>query len=60
MAIRYLKRAFVSAALPNPVYWRIVHGWRRNISGWMPRVNGYSPGSPTIDSPPLAATCSAV
>ena len=59
-AIRYLNRAFVSAALPKPVYWRIVHGCLRNISGWMPRVNGYSPGRPSIERPPLASTSSSV
>ena len=60
LAIRYLKRAFVSAALPKPVYCRIVHGCLRNISGWIPRVNGNWPGRPSIESPPVAATSSSV
>ena len=60
LAIRYLKRRLVSAALPKPVYCRIVNGCLRYISGWMPRVNGYSPGRPSIASPPLASTLSAV
>jgi hypothetical protein len=50
----------VSAALPKPVYWRMVHGCFRYISGWMPRVNGYSPGSPIMLAPPLASTSAAV
>ena len=60
LAIRNLKRWLVSAALPKPVYWRIVNGCLRYISGWMPRVNGYSPGSPSIARPPLASTSAAV
>ncbi len=39
-SIRNLKRLLVSAALPKPVYWRIVNGCLRYICGWMPRVNG--------------------
>src|SRR3990172_12525848 len=45
-AMRYLNRAFVSSAPPNPLNIRIVHGRPRYIVGWMPRVNGYSPGAP--------------
>src|SRR3972149_2465738 len=45
-AMRYLNRLFVSSAPPNPLNIRIVHGRPRYIVGWMPRVNGYSPGAP--------------
>src|SRR2546426_11952310 len=44
--IRYLKRLFVSCADPKPVYWRIVQSLARYISSYIPRVNGYFPGSP--------------
>jgi hypothetical protein len=40
LAIRYLKRWLVSAGLPKPAYWRMVHGCLRYISRWMPRVKG--------------------
>ena len=60
LAMRYLKRLLVSAALPNPVYWRMVYGRWRYIIGWMPRVYGYPPGSPIISSPPVASTSAAV
>ena len=43
---RYLKRAFVWAALPKPANWRIVQSFPRYIVSWMPRVYGYWPGSP--------------
>ena len=43
---RNLKRSFVASGVPNPAYWRIVHGRPRYIVGWMPRVKGYSPGKP--------------
>ena len=46
-AIRYLKRALVSAGVPKPTYWRMVHGRARYMCGWMPRVKGYCPGSPS-------------
>jgi len=45
-AMRYLKRAFVSIGVPKPTYWRMVQTRARYISGWIPRVKGYSPGSP--------------
>ena len=45
-AIRYLKRALLSRGVPKPTYWRMVHTRARYISGWMPRVNGNSPGAP--------------
>ncbi len=37
---RYLKRAFVSSAVPNPENMRIVHGLPRYPVGWTPRVKG--------------------
>src|SRR6185503_7663260 len=43
-AIRYLKRAFVSAGVPKPMYCRIVQTRERYMWGWIPRVNGYSRG----------------
>ena len=43
---RKLNRSFVASGVPNPAYWRIVHGRPRYMVGWMPRVNGYSPGNP--------------
>ena len=43
---RYLYLAFDSAAVPKPAYCRIVHSRPRYIVGWMPRVNGNSPGLP--------------
>src|SRR5438067_857408 len=49
-AIRYLKRALVSAGVPKPMYWRIVHRRSRYMCAWIPRVNGYSPGRPTSRS----------
>jgi hypothetical protein len=58
--MRYLKRWFVSAGLPNPVYWRIVHGRLRYMSGWMPRVKGNSPGAPIMPEPPVASTSAGV
>jgi hypothetical protein len=60
LSIRNLKRRLVSAALPKPVYWRIVNGCLRYISGWMPRVNGYAPGSPSSARPPLASSSAGV
>src|SRR5881628_1504372 len=45
-AKRYLNRRFVSFAVPNPAYWRIDQSRPRYIVGWMPRVNGNSPGKP--------------
>src|SRR2546423_9264096 len=49
-AIRYLKRALVSAGVPKPMYWRIVHRRSRYMCAWIRRVNGYSPGRPTSRS----------
>ncbi len=43
-------RAFVSSAVPNPAYWRIVHSRPRYIVGCGPLVNGYSPGPPSCVS----------
>ncbi len=43
---RYLKRAFVCAALPKPANWRMVQPLPRYIDGCTPRVNGNWPGSP--------------
>src|SRR5213080_3898792 len=43
-ASRYRKRAFVSSAEAKPAYWRIVHGRRRYMSRYGPRVNGAVPG----------------
>ncbi len=40
----------VSAAVPNPANWRIVHSRPRYIEPYTPRVNGYSPGSPIAAS----------
>ena len=52
---RYLKRWFVSRGVPNPAYCRIVQSLPRYMFGWMPRVNGYSPGGgggcPTSSGP---------
>src|SRR6266581_2496004 len=45
-AKRYLNRRFVSFAVPKPAYWRIVQSRPRYIVGWIPRVNGESPGNP--------------
>src|SRR2546426_1623516 len=45
-AKRYLNRRFVSFAVPKPAYWRIVQSRARYIVGWIPRVNGGSPGNP--------------
>jgi hypothetical protein len=44
-ARRCRKRAFVSAAVPKPAYWRIVQRRPRYIVGWTPRVKGNRPGS---------------
>jgi hypothetical protein len=43
---RYLKRAFVSAALPKPANWRMVQTLPRYIVWCTPRVYGNWPGSP--------------
>jgi hypothetical protein len=43
---RSLKRPFVSAAVPKPAYWRIVHSRPRYIEACTPRANGNRPGSP--------------
>src|SRR5437016_1556881 len=43
---RYLNRRFVSFAVPNPAYCRIVHRRPRYIVARTPRVNGGSPGNP--------------
>jgi hypothetical protein len=43
---RNLKRSLVASGVPNPAYWRIVHGRARYMVGWIPRVNGCSPGKP--------------
>src|SRR2546429_13094 len=53
-SIRY--RLLVSAAVAKPASWRIVHGLVRYIPGWIPRVNGYSPGRPTRSSRPGATS----
>src|SRR5919108_821204 len=45
-AIKYLNRAFVSAGVPKPMYWRIVQSRSRYMCLWMPRVYGNSPGRP--------------
>src|SRR5256712_5793593 len=42
----YWSRRFVSLAVPNPAYWRIVQGRPRSMVGWIPRVNGGSRGNP--------------
>ena len=39
-AIRYLKRPFVSSAVPKPAICRIVHSRPRYIVGYGPRVYG--------------------
>ena len=41
-------RLFVSAADPNPAYCRIVQSRPRWPVGWMPRVYGNCPGSPSF------------
>jgi len=41
-----LKRRLVSSAAPKPANMRIVQSRERYPEGWMPRVNGASPGSP--------------
>ncbi len=51
---RYRYRRFVSSAVPKPAYWRMVHRRPRYMVGWIPRVKGYSPGSPSPGSSPLA------
>src|SRR2546426_2722560 len=43
---RYLNRRFVSFAVPNPAYCRIVQRRPRYIVARTPRVNGGSPGNP--------------
>jgi hypothetical protein len=43
---RYLKRRFVSSALPKPANWRIVQRRERYIVLCTPRVKGNWPGSP--------------
>src|SRR5256885_6496716 len=45
--MRYLKRRFVSFAVPKPAYCRIVHRRPRYIVGWIPRVYGGAPGIPS-------------
>ena len=47
---RYLRRSLVSAGVPNPTCTRRVHSRPRYMSGYTPRVNGYSPGSPSCSS----------
>src|SRR4051812_805166 len=44
---RKWKRSLVSAAVPNPEYWRIVHGRVRYIWPYTPRVYGGVPASPS-------------
>jgi len=44
---RYLKRRLVSSGDPNPANWRIVQSRPRYMVGWVPRVKGKRPGSPT-------------
>ena len=53
-AISFLNRSFVSSAVPKPANIRIVHSRPRWPVGWMPRVNGGSPGRPrsSISSQP--------
>ena len=41
---RYRYRRLDSSAPAYPPYCRIVHSRPRYMVGWMPRVNGYSPG----------------
>jgi hypothetical protein len=41
---------FESSAVPKPAYWRIVQNRPRYMVDWTPRVNGYSPGSPSRSS----------
>src|SRR3954452_12851816 len=43
-------RWLASHAVPKPAYWRIVHGRPVYIDGYTPRVNGYSPGRPSLVS----------
>src|SRR2546425_12116551 len=47
-SIRYLNRRFVSSALPYPENIRIVQRRPRYIVGWIPRVYGNSPGTPSF------------
>jgi hypothetical protein len=57
-AMRYLKRALVSAGVPKPMYWRIVQSRSRYMCLWMPRVYGYSPGRPMSRANSTPATSS--
>ena len=59
-ASRYRKRAFASVAVPKPAYWRMLQRRPRYIVGWMPRVNGGRPGSPSSRSASCPARSSAV
>ena len=56
-AISFLKRSFVSSAVPKPANMRIVHSRPRWPVGWMPRVKGGSPGRPrsSISSQPAGS-----
>ena len=44
---RYLKRRLVSSGEPKPANWRMVQSRPRYMVGWVPRVKGKRPGSPT-------------
>ena len=59
-SIRYLKRLFVSVAVAKPEYWRMVYGRERYIYLCIPRVNGYSPGSPISRLYSISLTSSGV
>ena len=41
-----LKRWLVASADPKPAYWRMVQSRPRCMVGWIPRVNGGTPGRP--------------
>ena len=45
---RYLKRLLVCSGVPKPANLRIVQRRPRYIVGCTPRVNGYSPGRPSV------------
>src|ERR1700683_3051400 len=59
-ASRNLYRRLLSSASPIPAYCRIVHSRPRYIVGWMPRVNGNSPGNPRSRSGTNSVRSSAV
>src|SRR5437899_2401605 len=49
-SISWWYRRLDSAAVPKPAYWRMVQGRSVYIVGYTPRVNGYSPGSPSFSA----------